>query len=146
MKRYLSIFNFHTAIVVAISVMSSAVCVYFKLSLYIDFLILGLMVVFPLTFSLTAAFKRRERALQYISLFKASLQSAYYVFRAAAVLKNSTVRSPRNPVRKYRNTIQFPHQPRPPQQPAAPLDIRLGRYMSRCKLSGGLTVSLHCHV
>ena len=83
MRKYLSIFNLRTLIVAVLSVASSAYCVYFHVSLYLDFLILGLMIAFPLTFSLGAAFKRRERALQYISLFKASLQSVYYVFKDA---------------------------------------------------------------
>jgi hypothetical protein len=48
--------------------------------MYIDFLFLGVFIAFPLTFTLREAFRRRERALQYLSLFKASLQSVFYCF------------------------------------------------------------------
>ena len=85
MRKYLSIFNIHTVLVVLVSLASSAVCLYFQLEMFFDFLILSLVIFFPLTFSMTAAFRRRERALQYLSLFKASLQSIYYVFLDAKI-------------------------------------------------------------
>jgi hypothetical protein len=83
MRKYLSVFNVQTLIVLSVSLISSAICLYFQLSIFLDFLIIGIMIVFPLTFSLTAAFRRRERALQYLSLFKGSLQSVYYAFQNA---------------------------------------------------------------
>src|SRR5689334_25243847 len=83
MRKYLSVFNLQTLIVSSVSLISSGVCLYFQLSIFLDFLILGVMIVFPLTFSLRAAFRRRERALQYLSLFKGSLQSVYYAFQNA---------------------------------------------------------------
>jgi len=82
-KRYLSIFNIQTLIISIIALISSIVCLQFQLSVYLDFLILGLMIFFPLTFLLRSAFRRRERALQYLSLFKGSLQSVYYAFQNA---------------------------------------------------------------
>jgi len=80
MKKYLSIFNVQTLIITILSVLSSYVCLTFKLSVFVDFLILGIIIIFPITFSLRVAFRRRERALQYLSLFKASLQSVVYAF------------------------------------------------------------------
>lgn len=80
MKKYLSIFNIHTLIVIVLSLLSSYVCLYFHFKLYIDFLILSFVIVFPLTFSMRVAFRRRERALEYLSQFKSSLQSIVYVF------------------------------------------------------------------
>jgi hypothetical protein len=82
-KKYLSIFNLNTALVLALSMLSCYISLHFHLSLYIDFLILGIVVVFPLTFSLRMAFRRRENALQYLSLFKASLQSLVYAFETS---------------------------------------------------------------
>jgi hypothetical protein len=78
MKKYLTIFNIHTFLVMVLCIVSSYVSLYFHLKLYIDFLILGIVIVFPITFSMRVAFRRRERALQYLSLFKASLQSLVY--------------------------------------------------------------------
>jgi hypothetical protein len=82
-KKYLSIFNLNTIVALAVSMLSCFISLRFHLSLYIDFLILGIVVVFPLTFSLRMAFRRRENALQYLSLFKASLQSLVYAFDAS---------------------------------------------------------------
>jgi hypothetical protein len=82
-KKYLSIFNLNTIVALAVSMLSCFISLRFHLSLYIDFLILGIVVVFPLTFSLRMAFRRRENALQYLSLFKASLQSLVYAFEAS---------------------------------------------------------------
>jgi len=80
MKKYLSILNVHSLLVLLLCLLSSYVCLQFRLKLYIDFLILGIVIVFPLTFSLRMAFRRRERALEYLSRFKAAMQSLAYVF------------------------------------------------------------------
>jgi len=71
-KKHLAVFNLQTLSVALVAFVSSAGCLYFQLSIFIDFLILGLMMVFPLTFLLRAAFSRRVNALQYLSLFMAS--------------------------------------------------------------------------
>jgi len=78
MKKYLSIFNLQTLLVTGLSLLSCYLSVRFELRIYADFLIIGLIIVFPLTFSMREAFKRRERCLQYLSLMKASLQSVFY--------------------------------------------------------------------
>lgn len=39
---------------------------------------MGIVIVFPLTFSLRMAFRRRERALEFLSSFKSSMQSIIY--------------------------------------------------------------------
>jgi hypothetical protein len=80
MKKYLSIFNIQTLLVIILSLLSSYVCLQWKLTIFLDFLIVGIVIAFPLTFSFSVAFRRRERALQYLSLFKASLQSVVYAF------------------------------------------------------------------
>jgi len=80
MKKYLSILNIHSLLVLILCLLSSYVCLQFHLKLYIDFLILGIVIVFPLTFSLRMAFRRRERALDQLSRFKASMQALVYVF------------------------------------------------------------------
>lgn len=87
MKRYLSIFNFQTVVILGLSLLSSYVSLMYQLSIYVDFLILNFIMIFPLTFSLSMAFRRRERALQYLSLFKASLQSVFYSLEASKLDK-----------------------------------------------------------
>ena len=80
MKKFLFIFNKQTLLVVILSYLSSFLSLRFQISMYIDFLFVGVFIAFPLTFTLREAFKRRERALQYLSLFKGSLQSVFYSF------------------------------------------------------------------
>jgi hypothetical protein len=60
-------------LVLVVCLVSSWACLHFSWSLYIDFVILGLLVVFPLTLGIKEAFKRRERALQYLAAYKANL-------------------------------------------------------------------------
>lgn len=81
MKKYLTIFNLQTVSVISLSLISAYVCTLYQFSIYFDFLILNFIIIFPLTFSLGMALKRREKAIQFLSLFKASLQSVYYGFQ-----------------------------------------------------------------
>lgn len=83
MNKYLSIFNVQTLLIIGFSMISSYICLKFQLTIYLDFLILGIMIIFPITFSLRSAFRRRERALQYLSFFKATLQSVYYTLQSS---------------------------------------------------------------
>ena len=83
MRKLLSLFNFQTVVIIGLSLLSSLICLRYQLSIYVDFLILNFIMIFPLTFSLSMAFRRRERALQYLSLFKASLQSVFYSLQAS---------------------------------------------------------------
>jgi len=85
-KKYLAIFNLHSLAITLLSIISSFISLRFQLSLYVDFLIFGLIIAFPLTFLLGAALRRRERALEYLSLFKASLQSVFYAFQNSKLI------------------------------------------------------------
>ena len=78
MKRFTSIVNWQTLIVIFLSFLSCYFTIEYQFTLYADFLIFGLLIAFPITLTTKEAFKRRERAMQYLSLFKASLQSLYY--------------------------------------------------------------------
>jgi hypothetical protein len=73
MKTFRSIFGPQVLLVLLVSLVSSWFSLRYRLSLYVDFVILGLLVVFPLTLGIKEAFKRRERALQYLSAYKANL-------------------------------------------------------------------------
>jgi hypothetical protein len=85
MKKYLFIFNAQTAFVIILSLISAYISLHFQFKLYIDFLIMGLIIAFPITFTMREAFKRRERAIQYLSLFKASLSSVFYCIESSKI-------------------------------------------------------------
>src|ERR1700685_2132860 len=82
MKKYNFIFSVHTPIVLCLSLLSSYISLHFHLELFIDFLIVGVIIAFPISFTMREAFRRREKALEYISLFKATLQSLFTVLKA----------------------------------------------------------------
>src|SRR5580704_10860041 len=79
-KKYQFFFSIHTLLIAIFSLVSSYVALSFKLSLYTDFLIVGVILAFPISFAMREAFRRRERAIAYLSLFKGSLQSVFYCF------------------------------------------------------------------
>ncbi len=81
MNKYLTLVNKHTIFVLLAALLSSFISLRFHISLYIDFLIFSLIIAFPLTLTIREAFKRRERAIQYLCLFKSSLQSVFYCFQ-----------------------------------------------------------------
>src|SRR6478672_972652 len=81
MKKYLAIFNYQTLIITLLCLLSGFLSIRYDFRVYSDFLIFGIIIVFPITFTMREAFRRRERSLQYLSLLKASLQSIIYLFK-----------------------------------------------------------------
>ncbi|HET7002893.1 MAG TPA: hypothetical protein VFI33_16320 [Puia sp.] len=80
MKKYRFLFSIHTLFIAIISLISSFVSLRFEIALFADFFIVGVILAFPISFSMREAFRRRERAIAYLSLFKGSLQSVFYSF------------------------------------------------------------------
>ena len=80
LKKYRFLFSIHTLFIAFISLISSFVSIQYEISLYADFLIVGVILAFPISFSMRESFRRRERAIAYLSLFKGSLKSVYYCF------------------------------------------------------------------
>lgn len=83
MKKYSFIFSVHTPVIIVLSLISSWVSLHFHFEFFVDFLIVSVIIAFPISFTIREAFRRREKALEYISLFKASLQSLFYCFESS---------------------------------------------------------------
>jgi hypothetical protein len=88
-------FNVRTFLAVAISQVAAFLVTSFDIKFHLDLLLFGLCIVFPLHFSMQAAFKRRDRALEFFSLFKGGAMALYYSFQIAEKLpsekkKNAT--------------------------------------------------------
>jgi hypothetical protein len=79
-SNYSFFFNNQTAAVVIVAFISAYVSLVTRFSIYIDFLILGIIVVFPLTLTIKEAFKRRERAIKSLCTLKAALNAQFYLF------------------------------------------------------------------
>ncbi len=78
--RILNYFNLRTFLALAISQLAAFLAIHFQIKFHLDLLLFSLCVVFPLHFSMQTAFKRRDRALEYFSLFKGSAMALYYSF------------------------------------------------------------------
>ncbi|MFM8348362.1 MAG: hypothetical protein ACKOAR_10020 [Bacteroidota bacterium] len=79
--RFLKLLNYQTLSVLLVSMGSCYTAVMFEIDYNYDLLLLNLAITFPLSFSIQAAFRRRERALEFLSLFKSSLVTVHQVFQ-----------------------------------------------------------------
>ena len=78
--------NWRTLRVIALSALLTYLAVYFQLSFDIDLTLLSIAIVFPLVFSIRGSFRRREKALQHFSQFRAALKTLYYYISSNAML------------------------------------------------------------
>jgi hypothetical protein len=76
--KFLNFFNSRTVIAILISQLAAFISIKYQIKWDINVMLFGLAIVFPLHFSIQAAYQRRERALQYFSKFKGAVISLYY--------------------------------------------------------------------
>jgi hypothetical protein len=79
-------FNIRTFVALIISQIAAFIAIYFHISFNINIMLFSLAVVFPLHFTVQAAFKRREKALEYFSAFKGGLMALHYSINIAKKL------------------------------------------------------------
>src|SRR5688572_19775824 len=79
--KILNYFNLRTFLALVASQIATFIAIKYDIKFHADLLLFGLCVVFPLHFSLQAAFKRREKALEYFSLFKGGSLALNYTFQ-----------------------------------------------------------------
>jgi ABC-type multidrug transport system fused ATPase/permease subunit len=73
MNKYFSILNARTAYAIGISVLVSYATLAFNFQYNYDLALISIAIIFPLVFTIRSAFRRREKALEYLSRFKAGL-------------------------------------------------------------------------
>lgn len=73
MTRYLQIINIRTFTVLIICLATSFSVIRYDIKYNFDLTIISIAIIFPLVFTIRAAFRRREKALDYLSRFKSSL-------------------------------------------------------------------------
>jgi hypothetical protein len=81
LKSFSLIINYKTIIVTALSVLSSYLCFRYGLTAKFPDMLVGVAIVFPVVFSIGAAFTRRETALQRYADFKGHIIAIYYAMR-----------------------------------------------------------------
>ena len=80
-KRFFNLLNWQTFFVLLVSMVSCYLAVLLEIDYNYDLLLLNLAITFPLSFSIQSAFRRRERALEFLSLFKSSMVTVHHSFQ-----------------------------------------------------------------
>jgi len=73
MEKYLSIIKPRTFIAIVITWLTTFLSLKYKFQYNFDLTMISLAIIFPLVFTIRSAFKRREKALEYLSRFKAGI-------------------------------------------------------------------------
>ena len=84
--KVLNYFNVRTFLAVIISQIAAFLAIRYQIKFNLNLMLFGLAVAFPVHFSIQAAFKRREKALEYFSAFKGGLMTLYYSVQLATDL------------------------------------------------------------
>jgi len=83
MSRYLIIINFRTLITLLLLVTVPFIAYEFEVVYNIDLTLMSIAIIFPLVFTIRGAFRRREKALEHLSRFRASLRTVESFFLAS---------------------------------------------------------------
>jgi len=78
---FLRIINLQTLVVTAVSIIATWVCLANEWIIDLPTGLIGLAIVFPIVFSINAAYRRREDALKSFASLKANMIALYYVHR-----------------------------------------------------------------
>ena len=81
--KILNFFNLRTFLAVAIAQVAAFLAITFQIKFNFNILLFGIAIVFPLHFSIQAAFRRRDKALEYFSLFKGGAMALHYSFQVS---------------------------------------------------------------
>jgi len=84
---YLSYINIRTFIVLILSMLSCFLTIQYHLKIHFNIVLFGLAIAFPLATAIQTAFKRREKALEYLSLFKSGMLVIHYSFQSSKKLE-----------------------------------------------------------
>jgi len=81
LKSFFLIINYKTLIITVLAVGSTYVCIHIGLTAKFPDMLVGVAIVFPVVFSISSAYARRETALQRLSDFKGHAIAFYYATR-----------------------------------------------------------------
>lgn len=80
-KHFLQLINGQTVIVALLALGSTYACLYFNISVELPTNLISVAVVFPIVFSINAAYQRREKALETFASIRSHLVAIYYAHR-----------------------------------------------------------------
>ncbi len=80
-KYFWGIVDLHTLIIMALTVLGTVMCIHFRWTYEIPTDLIAIAIIFPIVFSINAAYSRRERALEVYARIKANAAGLHYAFR-----------------------------------------------------------------
>lgn len=83
MNRYLAIINLRTFLVLCVYLVTTFIAITLDMRFDYDITMISIAIIFPLVFTIRAAFRRREKSLEYLSRMKSGLMTIYYFFENA---------------------------------------------------------------
>lgn len=81
LSHFIRIIDLQSVVVTVLSVAGTWLCFRFEVTADIPTSLVGIAIVFPIVFSISAAYKRREQALSHLASLKAQLMNVYYTHR-----------------------------------------------------------------
>ncbi len=91
LRSFFLIINYKTLIITMLAVISTYVCDRYDLTARFPDMLVGVAIVFPVVFSISSAYTRRETALQRLSDFKGHAVAIYYASRDWTSDKNNNL-------------------------------------------------------
>lgn len=88
-RSLIVIINYKTLIITCLSMVSSYICFHLGLTAKFPDMLVGVAIVFPVVFSIGAAFNRRETALQRLADFKGHAIAIFYATRDWTAVKEN---------------------------------------------------------
>jgi len=85
-KPYLVIINHRTWIALIISIITPYLCFVYNVNFDIDLTLISIAIIFPLVFTIRGSFRRREKALEHLSEFRATIKTINYFFSSNETL------------------------------------------------------------
>jgi len=80
-RNFTKIVDLHTFTVVALACIATYFCLEYEVYIDLPTALIGIAIVFPIVFSINAAYRRREDALKYFGSLKAHAVALYYAHR-----------------------------------------------------------------
>lgn len=81
LKNFLKLQDYQTLIITVLSLVSAYVCLRYEIIIDMPTGLIGIAIVFPIVFSINAAYRRREEALVYLASLKSAAIAIYYAHK-----------------------------------------------------------------
>jgi predicted membrane chloride channel (bestrophin family) len=86
MDQYVTVFNRRTVVAMLIAITTLYFAYRFNINYNIDLTLISIAIVFPLVFTIRSSFRRREKALEHLSQFRAAIKTLDYFFMSAPTI------------------------------------------------------------